>query len=118
MVTPALRAVLIRAEGAGALQGADVRTGVAAHPVCGDEVELDLRVEGDRLAALRWRARGCPASTAVCAAAATALPGHPLAGLPVLLRARLQELGGLQAHERHAERLFLDALAAALRGDA
>jgi NifU-like protein involved in Fe-S cluster formation len=115
MVAAALRTVMLAAEGRGALEGSDVRTGSAEHPVCGDVVELDVRVQDGRLVAMAWRAKGCPASTAVCAAAA-ALQGAQVDALPATLAARLQSLGGLAVHERHAERLFLDALASALAG--
>src|SRR5689334_13058107 len=107
MVAAALRTVMLAAPGRGSLAGSDVHTGSAEHPVCGDLVEVDVRVHDGQLLELAWRARGCPASTAVCAAAA-ALAGGPVAALPGALAARLQSLGGLAAHERHAERLFLD----------
>lgn len=115
MVAAALRTVMLAAEGRGALDGEGVHTGSAEHPVCGDLVQVDVRVQDGRLVGLAWRAQGCPASTAVCAAA-TALKGERVDALPAALSARLHKLGGLAIHERHAERLFLDALRAALAG--
>src|SRR6185436_12062680 len=29
------------------------------NPLCGDRVDVDLRLEGDRIRAIRFRARGC-----------------------------------------------------------
>jgi NifU-like protein involved in Fe-S cluster formation len=108
-----LRALLIAAPGAGRLDGADVATGTAEHPACGDRLEIDLRVRDGKVDALAWRASACPATTAVACVAATVLPGQPLASAPSLVQARLRELGGLQAHERHAESMLLRALDAA-----
>ncbi|MHC4515758.1 MAG: iron-sulfur cluster assembly scaffold protein [Planctomycetota bacterium] len=109
----ALRAVMLRGEGAGELAGTDVRTGAAEHPVCGDVVEVDCRLPGGRILELAWRAQGCPATLAVAASASKALLGRRAQDAPGLLRQRLQELGGLDAEEHHAERLFLLALSRA-----
>jgi NifU-like protein involved in Fe-S cluster formation len=114
MVGEALRAVLLAAEGAGLLEGGGVATGRADHPVCGDEVVLSVRLDGDRIAALRWQARACPAATAVAALAAKVLPGVQVVAAPATLRAAIGAHGGLAAHERHAEALLLRALAAAV----
>ena len=113
MVHARLRDVMLRAPGAGELAGERVQRGRAEHPVCGDQVELSVRIVGDRLAELRWLARGCPASMAVAALAGEVLPGVAVAEAPAILRTALAAHGGLAAHERHAEGLLLRALAAA-----
>jgi NifU-like protein involved in Fe-S cluster formation len=118
MVGPALRQLLLEAPGAGALAGPGVVTGTAEHAVCGDVVEVDVRLAGGHIDAFAWRAKGCPASLAVAAAAATSLPGVVVAAAATALRTRLQQLGDLGEHERHAERLVLDALRAALQRQA
>ena len=64
-----LRALLLAAPGSGRLTGPEVLSGGATHPVCGDEVEVDLRVADERVRDYRWRASGCPATTATAAAA-------------------------------------------------
>ena len=110
MVSPALRELMVRAPGAGTLAGEGVHTGSAEHPVCGDLVEIDVRLAGDRIEALRWRAQGCPASHAVAAVAGESLPGTPLAQAAAVLRRALAQLGDLGPTERHAERLVLTAL--------
>jgi NifU-like protein involved in Fe-S cluster formation len=113
MVTDAMRALVAAGGGAGALADARARTGTAEHAVCGDEVAVSLLLEAERIADLRWQARGCPATLAVAAAAWQCLRGVALADAPLRLGAELARLGGLQPHERHAERILLDALAAA-----
>jgi NifU-like protein involved in Fe-S cluster formation len=110
MVAPRLRALLVQSRGAGALAGEGVRTGRSEHPICGDEVELDVRVVAGKIEALRWRASGCPATQAVAAAAAEAIVGCTPSEAPQVLRAHLASLGDLAAHERHAEGMVLRAL--------
>ncbi|MGE3173571.1 MAG: iron-sulfur cluster assembly scaffold protein [Planctomycetota bacterium] len=102
------------APGAGRLVGDEVGTGRGEHPVCGDEVEVDVRCRDGRIDALRWRAAGCPASHAVAAVAGAVLEGVPTAEAAAALHRALGERGGLGAHERHAEAMFGRALAAAL----
>ena len=114
MVSDALRRVMLAAEGAGELSGDDVHRGRAEHPVCGDVVQVDVRVTKGTVAELAWRATGCPACMAVAAAAPGGLRGVAVADAAVALRTRLTALGGLSAHERHAEKLLLRALESAL----
>jgi nitrogen fixation NifU-like protein len=81
---------------------------------CGDELELDLRVEDGRIDDARFRVRGCPGAIAVGSALATLLPGRPAAP-DAVSRAELDEaLGSVPATKRHALRLGVNALAAAL----
>ena len=109
----ALREVMLRGEGAGELVGAEVCTGDAEHPVCGDVVEVDCRLSEGRILELAWRAQGCPATLAVAASAQKALLGRHTRDAPGLLAGRLQQLGGLDPEEHHAQRLFLLALSRA-----
>lgn len=105
-----LRRVMIAAEGAGTLTGAGVKSGRAEHPVCGDEVAVDVRWTGEVIEEIAWRARGCPACLAVAAAAPAALRGASMDDAATRLRRRLDDLGGLAGHEQHAEGLLLAAL--------
>jgi len=119
MVSPQLRALAAAAPGAGRIEpargpAASVSTGRGEHPVCGDEVEVDVAIEGGRLADLRWRAKGCPATYAVAAAAHGALVGKQVADAASCLRAEIARLGGLGPAERHAEAMFCRALAQAI----
>lgn len=113
MVSPRLRQVMLAATGAGRLAGDGILRGGANHPVCGDEVDLELRCRGEHIDELAWQARGCPATMAVVALAGQVLPGKRRADAAAVLREALQAHGGLAAAERHAEALFLRALQAA-----
>lgn len=118
MVTPQLRALATKAEGAGHLASTvhaaqRLTSGRGEHPVCGDEVEVDLLLENGRIVDLRWRANGCPATYAVAASAHRALVGVAIADAPSTLRQALAQLGDLSPTERHAEAMFCRALLAA-----
>lgn len=120
MVSPRLRALMQEATGAGRLEaapGRPVGRGRAEHPVCGDEVEVDVHVVDGSILDLRWRAAGCPATHAVAAASTAALVGTRAAAAAESLRRTLEELGGLAHAERHAEAMFLRALQQALAGE-
>ena len=91
-----------------------VATGRAEHPICGDVVEVDVRIDAGRILDLRWRANGCPATHAVAACAHGALPGSEVAAAAMTLRRALATLGDLAAAERHAEALFGRAFTAAV----
>lgn len=110
---PRLREVLLAAAGMGDLTGPGVGSGHAEHPVCGDQVQLSVRRSDGRIAEVRWRASGCPASMAVAALAARVLVDVLAADAPTVLRTAIGEHGGLLPHERHAEALVLRALTAA-----
>ena len=113
MVSDRLREVMLQAAGAGELLGDGVRRGGATHPVCGDEVQLTLRLADGCITELRWQANGCPAAMAVAALAPRALIGVSLVQAAAKLHQALAGHGGLLPHERHAEGLLLRALAAA-----
>lgn len=113
MVGAALRQLLGRHERVGECVGAGARHGVAEHPVCGDQVQLSVRVDGGRLCDVRWRAAGCPASMAVAALAAEVLVDVAIGDAASALRAAVVARGGLETAERHAEALVLRALAQA-----
>lgn len=114
MVGQQLRALIAEAPGSGALEGDDVGRGTAEHPVCGDRVEVDVRLATGTIAALRWRASGCPATWAVAGVAARTLGGVAPGDAGGALHRALALHGGLAVHERHAEAMFLRALAAAV----
>lgn len=114
MAGEALRRLANLAPGAGALEGPDVFCGSASHPVCGDQLEVTVRMQGGRIDAMRWRASACPATLAVAAAAVDVVAGADAASLQGVIRARLAALGDLAPHERHAEQLLLRALRSAM----
>lgn len=85
------------------------------NPACGDVLELTLKLAGDRIEEIRFRAKGCVASMA-CASALTELAsGRPIAEMRKLSRDQLVcAVGGLPPASEHASHLAVDALAALL----
>jgi tRNA-specific 2-thiouridylase len=93
--------------------GAHVAT--AGGFVCGDEIELAVSVEGDRIADVGFEARGCGASTAAGSAVVSLTRGTTVFDAARLGPAEIAaELGGLSPGKLHAAELASDALARAL----
>lgn len=111
MVSEALRQVMLAAAGAGRLTGVDLVVAAAEHPVCGDLLEFDCRLDDGVVLECAWRAEGCPATMAVAAALPQALVGHPIGEAGARLRRLIADLGGLAATESHALAMALRALA-------
>jgi nitrogen fixation protein NifU and related proteins len=61
----------------GGLEGADVEIAMN-NPLCGDEITLRLRVEGDRIEAVRFEGHGCSISQASASMMADQLEGKSL----------------------------------------
>lgn len=112
VVSPDLRRAAEQALGAGRLD--DAASGRAEHPICGDELAVDVRVRDGQIEALAWRARGCPATLAVAGCLHDAWVGARVADAASALTQRLG--GGLAVHEQHAKALALRALDRALDG--
>ena len=86
------------------------------NPVCGDILELTLKLEGKRIADIRFRAKGCVPAMA-CGSAITELAkGKNVDQARQLSREELvQKVGGLPEASAHASQLAMDTLAALLR---
>jgi nitrogen fixation NifU-like protein len=86
------------------------------NPVCGDVLELSLRLEDDRVVDIRFRAKACVPSMA-CASAATQLAkGKTIAAArAITMEDVLQEVGGVPEASSHAGSLAMDALRTVLR---
>ena len=93
------------------------------NPVCGDVLELTLRLENKldnkldrRIADIRFRAKGC-VPTMACGSALTELAkGKSVEEARKLSREELvQKVGGLPQASAHASHLAIDTLAALLR---
>src|SRR6516225_9792774 len=84
-------------------------TATAGGFACGDEIDLSIKVIGDRVTDAGFDARGCGATTAAGSAAVTLARGTS-----ILEAARIgptdvaEELGGLSAGKRHAAELAAD----------
>ena len=87
------------------------------NPVCGDILELTLKLEDSRIADIRFRAKGCVPAMA-CGSAITELAkGKSVEEARQLSREDLaRKVGGLPPASEHASHLAMDTLAALLRG--
>ena len=70
----------------GTLDPADIHAH-GINPVCGDELEITARREGDRIARVRYTGHGCVISQASAAMMAEALEGAEIARAGELVRA-------------------------------
>jgi nitrogen fixation protein NifU and related proteins len=88
----------------------------AVNPACGDIMRLSVRFDGDRVAEVGFKTRGCTASIATGSAAAEWMLGRTRAELKAAKAEDLEEaVGGLIAESKHAAVLCLDAIRAVLR---
>lgn len=99
---------------AGDLEDATVCVDVE-NPACGDRLRLALRIEGDHIQAVRFKAKGCVPSMACASRLAEIVNGMDLVDAERLSREELVEsLGGLPEASTHAGHLAMDALREAL----
>ena len=100
---------------AGKLEAPD-RAAQLENPACGDILELTLKLEGRRIADIRFRAKGCVPAMA-CGSAITELAkGKSVDQARQVSREDLvQKVGGLPQASAHASHLAIDTLAALLR---
>ncbi len=95
------------------------------NPACGDVLELSLRLEksleetkleGKRIADIRFRAKGCVPAMACGSAITELVKGKSVDEARQLKREELvQKVGGLPQASTHASHLAIDTLAALLR---
>lgn len=99
----------------GDLAGADAHARVE-NPVCGDIMDLAVKLSGDRIDEVRYRIRGCVPSIAAGSCLTELIKGQSLADARKLKREELvQALDGLPNASLHASHLAMDALAEVLR---
>ncbi len=64
------------------------------NPLCGDEVRIDLRVDGERIADVKFSGRGCAVSQASASILTEMVQGQPLNEVKALTKDDLlEELG-------------------------
>jgi len=91
------------------------------NPVCGDILELSLRLEKkqletSRIADIRFRAKGCVPAMACGSAITELVKGKSVEEARQLSREELvSQVGGLPPASEHASHLAIDTLAALLR---
>jgi nitrogen fixation NifU-like protein len=85
------------------------------NPACGDILKLSLRIGDDRIAEIRFKARGCVSAMACGSMLTELLCGRKLEEARKLRREDLLDaLGGLPEASIHASHLAMDALHAVL----
>ena len=67
----------------GTLEGAD-RHAEGYNPLCGDQVAVDLKLDGDRISDIKFSGNGCAISKASASLMTTAVKGKTLAEAEVL----------------------------------
>ena len=115
MHSPSVLAHFRQPRGAGPLPGANA-VGRAENPICGDVLEVSLRLEGGVIAEARFRAQSCVATIACASHLTDRIGGLSTAQALAITAASLTEtLGGLPDASAHAAQLAIDALGAAVR---
>jgi nitrogen fixation protein NifU and related proteins len=100
---------------AGELDRADAKVEVS-NPVCGDILQLAVRMEGERIAEARFLCRGCTTSIACASLLTEQLRHRTLAEARALTAQSLsQSLGGLPPATFHGAELAADAVGTMLR---
>lgn len=104
-----------RTQHVGDLEDADAYVRVD-NPGCGDVLQLAIRVSGGRIAAAKFRARGCVCAIACGSQLIELILNRTLAEARAIRREDLVEkLGGLPPASGHAAVLAMDALNSALK---
>jgi nitrogen fixation protein NifU and related proteins len=99
---------------AGTLDAATATVSVE-NPVCGDILELSVRVEAERIAEARFRTRGCVTALACSSLLTELLRGKTLAEARAITSEQISEaLGGLPQATLHGAQLARDAVHALL----
>jgi nitrogen fixation NifU-like protein len=89
--------------------------GVRTNPVCGDTMQLMIRVADGRIAEARWKTVGCPAAIATSSIATEMIAGKTLDDVLGLTKEQIAEAaGGLPKSKLHCSVLAADALRAAI----
>jgi nitrogen fixation protein NifU and related proteins len=114
MYSPELQDHYKRPRNQGELPDATARVEVT-NPVCGDTLDLAVRVEDGRIAAARFRTRGCPPAIACSSLLTEMLTGKTLSEVEEITAEQISEaLGGLPPATKHASQLAEDSLDALL----
>jgi nitrogen fixation protein NifU and related proteins len=89
--------------------------GTVGNPVCGDMMAFYIKVDGDKLADIKFKTFGCGAAIAVSSMVSEMARGMTLEEAKELTNAAVaEELGGLPPNKMHCSNLGADALHAAI----
>lgn len=99
----------------GDLTDADARVRVE-NPVCGDILELSVRLQAGGISEIRFRAKGCVPCMACGSLVTEMVKGKSLDEASAIRKETLvNAMGGLPSASGHAAQLAIDALSAVLR---
>jgi nitrogen fixation NifU-like protein len=90
--------------------------GLVGNPVCGDVMKITIKVEGDRLADVRFKTLGCAAAIATSSITTEMAKGKTLEeALKITRRQVAEELGGLPPNKMHCSNLAAQGLHKAIK---
>jgi nitrogen fixation NifU-like protein len=98
----------------GVIEDAD-GVGKVGNPMCGDVMEMFIKVEDNRIADVKFRTFGCGAAIATSSIATEMIKGKPLdEAVQLSNKAVADALGGLPAQKMHCSNLAADAVRSAI----
>jgi nitrogen fixation NifU-like protein len=114
MYTPKVMEHFSNPQNVGEIQDAD-GVGEVGNPVCGDLMTIYIKVEGDRIADIKFKTFGCAAAIATSSIITTMAKGMTLEQAEKISRNDVAgELGGLPPQKLHCSNLAADALKLAI----
>lgn len=98
----------------GIIEDAD-GVGKVGNPMCGDVMEMFIKVKDNRIEDVKFRTFGCGAAIATSSIATEMIRGKPLdEAVKLSNKAVADALGGLPAQKMHCSNLAADAVRAAI----
>ena len=98
----------------GVIEDAD-GVGTVGNPMCGDVMEMFIKVKDNRIEDVKFRTFGCGAAIATSSIATEMIKGKPLdEAVKLSNKAVADALGGLPAQKMHCSNLAADAVRAAI----
>jgi nitrogen fixation NifU-like protein len=100
----------------GTLEGDDVAVGRVGNPVCGDLMEIYIRVAGDRITDIKFQTFGCGSAVATSSMVTELVKGMTLDDALTVTRSDVADaLDGLPPIKMHCSNLAADALHDAIK---
>ncbi len=98
----------------GVIEDAD-GVGKVGNPLCGDVMEMFIKVEDNRIADVKFRTFGCGAAIATSSIATEMIKGKSIdEAVQLSNKAVAEALGGLPAQKMHCSNLAADAVRSAI----
>lgn len=112
--SPTLKDHIANPRNTGELPDANA-VGEGTNPVCGDRLQLSLRISNGRVEAVRFLAYGCPPTLACGSALTELITGKSVTEAKNIIREDLVEaVGGLPLRKQHAAALAIETLRTAI----